>query len=85
MDRLFRDKNGKIVIAQFPNWPIIGWGIVRLVIISPLFNSKQTELFIISNTFLLIWALMELVSGVNYFRRILGVVILLSLFSSYLL
>ncbi len=70
----FRDAQGRIVIAQWPNYPlwiaIVCFFLTRLSIIG--FWG-----LIIS---LLYWSFLEIVSGVNSWRRFLGFVVALSQF-----
>jgi hypothetical protein len=72
MDKLFKDKNGKVVITQMPNWQLTlalsFWGL------SKVFNQGATEdvFYILFMIFLLLWALAEIFKGVNIFRRVLG-------------
>lgn len=74
-DKTWRNKKGKIVIWQMPNAFLIGW--VVFTFISLLINGRTADVFqwlgIIS---LLIWALLEIFKGVNYFRRFLGLVVM---------
>lgn len=72
--RFFRDKNGNIVIAQFPNLPLIGWFICFCISrIIPFGNQHLSESFyILSLCFLFTWSYLELTQGVNYFRKCLG-------------
>jgi hypothetical protein len=76
-NRTWRDKTGKVVIWQRPNVFIIGW--VVLTLISLFFNrGNVADTFAwLSIVSLVIWCLLEIFKGVNYFRRALGVVVLL--------
>ena len=69
----FRDKSGKIVLGQAPNSAIIGWAVFAAL---GYFTHLQL-LGWIGTTFLLAWALMEIFQGVNYFRRLLGLTVLI--------
>ena len=71
--RLFRDKAGKVVLAQWPNWALIGWA--GFALLSRFTQWKQ--LTWVATGFLLAWAMMEIFQGVNYFRRLLGLTVLL--------
>ncbi len=75
-DKTFRDSNGNIVIAQPPNLPIIVWGVaslLKLIFTNGLIN---VGLDLIAFGSLFTWAWLELFQGVNYFRRMLGLVVL---------
>lgn len=73
-DRIFRDSEGNIVIAQPPNLPVLAG--VAAAILQSLLPSGQlqmaAELFAFGALFT--WAWQELFDGVNYFRRTLGLI-----------
>ena len=74
-DRFWKDKDGEVVIYQHPNLLLIGW--VVLAIASLFTTGKVADtLWNISLAILTAWALLEVVKGVNYFRRSLGVFVL---------
>jgi Co/Zn/Cd efflux system component len=74
--RFFQDKHGKIVIWQMPNVPlwiwvgcsVLGWAMKRGIV--------HTAAGIIGTIALIVWALLEIFSGVNIFRRVLGIVVM---------
>lgn len=76
-DKFWYDKNGKFVVWQTPNWALIGWFIAT--VLHTLLPDSTIELWIghLGRIFLIIWAVMEITRGVNYFRRLLGVAVLL--------
>lgn len=75
--KLFLDKKGHFVVAQFPNVPIIIW--LATVILNRFVQAQpaNTVLSIIGTASLTVWALLEIYSGVNLFRKLLGSVVLL--------
>lgn len=74
-DKFWKDRHGDIVIWQTPNALLIGWAI--LTIISLFLNGSASNVFVWLGTLaLVIWALLELGRGVNYFRRALGAVVI---------
>lgn len=78
-DRTFRDREGKIVIAQPPNLPIlVGVAATLLALVLPS-GKLQTGVDLVAFGALFTWAWLELFQGVNYFRRSLGLVALVSL------
>ena len=82
-NKFFKDKRDKIVIFQSPNLPIILW-LVFLILSELLRHNKyHNDLAILSLISLIIWALLEILLGVNYFRRILGLGILLVILINY--
>lgn len=83
-DKIFRDSEGNIVIAQPPNLPL-GTGIATTAL-KFLFTDGNfyTVLNAIAFGSLFTWAWLELFDGVNYFRRALGLIVLLILIGSKL-
>ncbi len=78
-DRTFRDSEGKIVIAQMPNLPIlVGLTAIFLQLVLPS-GKIQAALGLVAFGALFTWAWQELFEGVNYFRRALGLIGLVSL------
>ncbi|WP_319422570.1 hypothetical protein [Pleurocapsa sp. FMAR1] len=75
-DKIFRDSNGNIVIAQPPNLPIIVWGVASLLKLILTSGLISVGLDLIAFGSLFTWAWLELFQGVNYFRRMLGFVVL---------
>lgn len=74
----FKDNQGKIVIFQKPNSPLIGW--IVFLILGLLVGHHQPRLHELCNAlrfgFIFTWAWLEITSGVNYFRRTLGLIVL---------
>lgn len=77
MSNFVKDKNGHVVIGQLPNLPIVGW--FTCMLLAYLLNAGhlRTLLEFISMAFLFTWAYLEIFQGVNYFRRLLGLLALL--------
>lgn len=76
-DRIFHDKHGKLVIAQPPNLPLLVWGGAFLLKLLITTGTAHAALDAISYGALFTWAWLELFQGVNYFRRGLGLVVLI--------
>lgn len=73
-DRIFRDSEGHIVIAQPPNLPVLaGVAAVTLQFLLP-GGQLQVAAQLFAFGALFTWAWQELFNGVNYFRRALGLV-----------
>jgi|SRR6478672_12234334 len=78
-DRIFRDSEGNVVIAQMPNPPLItGLAATFLQLIFPSGNI-QPALYLVGFGALFTWAWQELFEGINYFRRALGLIVLVGL------
>lgn len=84
LQKIFYDKDGSVVIAQKPNMSAIVW-FVALVGKSlasestPLYDWLQA-IFVVS---FLVWAILEILFGVNYLRRLLGIVAIAYLFTMF--
>ncbi len=78
-DRTFRDHEGKIAIAQMPNLPLLVGVSATLLQLLPLKGTLQTGVDLVAFGALFTWAWQELFEGVNYFRRALGFVVLVSM------
>jgi hypothetical protein len=78
-ERVFKDQKGTIVLFQIPNSPLICWFI--MTVFDFLWSSNQPKVHylfqILSFGFIFTWAWLEITSGVNYFRRALGVIVLI--------
>jgi len=74
-DRTWKDRRGHVVIWQWPNIPLIGWAV--LTVVSLLVGGRQADVFSwLASASLVIWSLLEIFKGANYFRRALGLLIL---------
>lgn len=78
VDKCFRDKEGRIAIFQPPNTPLILWFVCvvlnRFTADSSTFH-KTIE--VVGFGALFTWAWLEIFYGTNYFRRFMGMFILL--------
>lgn len=74
-DKFWKDKDGEIVVYQHPNFLLIGWLVLAL---ASLFTTGRLAdtLWYIALAVLTVWSLLEIVRGVNYFRRLFGGVVL---------
>ncbi len=81
-DKTFRDSSGQIVLAQPPNLPIIVWGVASLLKLVFTTGEISTGLDLVAFGSLFTWAWEELFQGVNYFRRALGLLVLVGILAS---
>ena len=81
-NQIFRDQEGKFVLAQMPNLPLITWIVASLLKI--VFTTGKINIGLDALAFgsLFTWAWEELFQGVNYFRRTLGLLFLIALIFS---
>ena len=66
-----------MIIAQSPNPPVI-IALIALLISKLTTGIAQKISIIIFTVFIVIWAYEEIVHGVNWFRRTLGIIVLLA-------
>jgi hypothetical protein len=78
-DRIFRDSEGNIVIAQMPNLPLLVGSIASFLQFVLPSGEPQTVLGLVAFGTLFTWAWQELFEGVNYFRRSLGLISLVGI------
>jgi hypothetical protein len=81
-DKIFRDSEGKIVIAQMPNLPLIVWIVASLLKLVFTKGQIYAGLDAVAFGSLFTWAWEELFQGVNYFRRALGLGVLIGVIAS---
>jgi hypothetical protein len=82
-DKCFRDRHGRVVLAQMPNLPLIVW-LVATLATRPLLGKWELLARAIATGAIFTWAWLELFDGDNYFRRALGLVVFMSIFVGYL-
>jgi hypothetical protein len=83
IDKLIKDKKGKVVLTQFPNTIFIIF-LISYVLEYLVRSGIYNNLFrLIAFGTLFTWSWLEITDGVNYFRRIFGLtVVILILFSA---
>lgn len=75
-DKTWRDRRGNVVIWQMPNAYLIAWAV--LTVISLIFSGRVSDLISwMASAALIIWSLLEIFKGMNYFRRALGLLVLI--------
>lgn len=75
-DRCFRDAEGRVVIAQYPNWPLALWAMASIMERATPDVRLASGLGLIALAAIVYWSWLEMASGVNPFRRALGVIVL---------
>lgn len=68
IDQFFRNKDGKLVLAQFPNILISVW----IVLFGVNFFMNDQRITTVQSLVLFAWAYLEVTQGESYFRRTLG-------------
>lgn len=75
IDRCYKDSDGKIVITQFPNAPLITWAAATVLAHFVSDARFDTLLHFIAFGTIFTWAWLETFQGVSYFRRVLGLMV----------
>jgi hypothetical protein len=78
-NQIFRDGEGKIVLAQMPNLPLITWLLASILQLIFTTGKINVGLEFLSFGAIFTWAWEELFQGVNYFRRALGLFVMIIL------
>jgi hypothetical protein len=73
---LFKDAEGKVQIIQWPNLPLTTYLVA--VILGKIFDQGtiHSVVRVVGFGALFTWAWLEIFQGVNYFRRFLGLIVL---------
>jgi hypothetical protein len=74
---IFYDKDGKLAVAQRPNLPVITWFITMLLAFLIKNGRGHTFFDVISFGAIFTWAWLEIFHGKSYFRRVLGLVVMI--------
>ena len=75
-EKCFKDKKGRVVLLQTPNQPIIFWVVATLA--NRLIDGTAGGLMgVVAFGAIFTWAYLELFEGVNYFRRTLGLIVII--------
>lgn len=76
-EKFWHDKHGQVIIYERPNIPALVWlATFVLTVILP-DNTFERYLSALSEIAIIVWAVMEVGWGTNYFRRLLGLCVLL--------
>lgn len=70
--KFWRDTEDKVVVFQWPNAWLIIWVVCEFIAIISPSRSIYGVAWWIGTASLVIWAVLEILKGVNYFRRSLG-------------
>ncbi len=85
-DRFWLDKQGRLSVWQKPNIFLTAWLVTLLIQIAlGASNSVSNIARIIGTVSIAIWALLEVIKGVSYFRQTLGACVLVLMAFIYLI
>jgi len=84
LHKFFSDKDGKVVIWQTPNPPLVVW--LVFAVLSHLLHAGRwrSSASAVSKGALITWAVLEIYSGASPFRRVLGTAVLIFSIASLL-
>lgn len=75
-NKTWRNRRGEIVIWQMPNVWLIAWAVLTCVSVLTSSHSMANTFWWLSSGVLVIWALLEIFRGADYFRRLIGLFVL---------
>jgi hypothetical protein len=77
-DKIWRNDEGDIVIFQWPNVWLIAWAIANFIsVVSPTRGLSKITWWI-GFVLIVIWSLLEIFRGADYFRRAFGLIVLIA-------
>jgi len=76
--KFFEDMDGKVVLVQSPNLPILGWFIFMIIGYFIAAGALRDGVTILSGAFLFLWAYLEITDGATFFRRFIGATIMIA-------
>lgn len=82
-NKFFKDKDGKVVLAQSPNLPILGWFMFMIIGYFIAAGALRDGITKLSSAFLFLWAYLEITDGVTFFRRFLGAIIMTAVVTGF--
>lgn len=84
-DKIWKDKTGNVVLWQNPNLPLWSWITTTAFgyFIKRGYIAQVLDILALGS--LITWAYLEARSGVNFFRRFLGILVLVYLFITHIL
>ena len=83
-EKFWHDKHGNFVVWQNPNVFLWVWFVTAVISFFMQTNSLEKIIGGIGLVSIIIWALLELFRGVDYFRRTLGLCVLLLILVSHI-
>lgn len=79
----FKDADGNVAIWQAPNIPLYGWFMFKVLAVVVAAGRLHSGFNLLSTALLFTWAYLEITSGVNYFRRLLGLIVITAIIVGY--
>jgi len=83
-EKFWHNDRGQVVVWQKPNIYLATWGIITVVNWFLPLDWIEKSLGFVSLIAIIVWGVLEVYSGTNYFRRLIGALVLLAILASYL-
>lgn len=80
---LFKDKEDKWAIVQFPNIPLSLWIIATLALYTITDQAYKDSLSLLRDALLFTWSYLEITAGDSPFRKVLGGVVMVLLVAKF--
>lgn len=81
--KFYKDGKGRVALWQSPNVLLYGWLAFKVISMILSESRFKTGFEKLSMAALFTWAYLEITSGVNYFRRSLGAIVMIMLVFGY--
>jgi hypothetical protein len=82
LNKVFQDSEGKTILVQLPNLTITVWAVASLLKLILTTGKINLGLDVVAFGSLFTWAWEEIFQGVNYFRRALGLLVIIGVIAS---
>ncbi|HSX53300.1 MAG TPA: hypothetical protein VLF90_02945 [Patescibacteria group bacterium] len=83
--RFWEDGQGNVVVWQTPNRFLYTWIVTTVIGWFLPFGWFERFVSLVSLVAIVIWAILEAWKGINYFRRLLGILVLVALLITHFL
>ena len=80
----FTDGHGHVVLVQWPNSPLIGGVVFKSLSLVLADGSLRSGCGQIGTALFFTWAYLEATEGVNYFRKCVGLIVVITIAANFL-
>jgi hypothetical protein len=82
-DKFWKDDRGHYVVWQMPNAYLIAWAVLTIVALAT--NGRMSDIFAgAGDVLLFVWSGLEIFKGASFFRRVIGLAVLIYAVLSFL-
>jgi hypothetical protein len=82
LENFFRNDQNRLVIWQRPNLPLVGWFLFLMAARNLEASFLKAGFEFLSSAMLFTWSYLEITQGDSYFRRLLGLTVMVILVGS---